>query len=159
MHLQRAILFRRVDGRAVTRIVATVVAAVSLVVASGCGGRAHAQVFDAVVPVDLSNFKITVADHVKPGLVKFELNGVGPTMHEFNVVRTDAAPDVLPLAPDGTVDDQNPHSGFVHLAEREGIDIGGHASLIVRLRPGHYVVYCNMYGHYQAGMHAEVTVS
>jgi uncharacterized cupredoxin-like copper-binding protein len=28
----------------------------------------------------------------------------------------------------------------------------------VRLPPGHYVLYCNMEGHYLAGMHAEVTV-
>jgi uncharacterized cupredoxin-like copper-binding protein len=149
----------RVDRRAVARSLAVVVAAGSLVAASGCGGRAHAEVFDAVVPVDLSNFKITVPAHVKAGVVKFVLRGVGPTMHEFNVVRTDGSASALPLAADGTVDDKSPHPDFVHLAEREGVDIGGHASLIVRLRPGRYVVYCNMYGHFQAGMRAEVTVS
>ena len=124
----------------------------------GCGGAARAETFDAVVPVDLANFKITVPAHVHGGLVKFELTSVGPTMHEFNEVRTDRAPSALPLAADGTVDDQNPHADFDHLAEREGVDIGSHASLVVRLTPGHYVVYCNMYGHYQAGMSAEVTV-
>jgi uncharacterized cupredoxin-like copper-binding protein len=79
-------------------------------------------------------------------------------MHEFVVARTDASAASLPLAANGTVDDHNAHAGFELIAEREGIDIGAHASLTVHLRPGHYVVYCNMYGHYRAGMHAEVTV-
>jgi len=150
---------KRLGGGGVTRLFSVALMAAALGGVSACGGSAHAQTFDSGVPVDLANFKITVPGHVKAGVVKFVLTGSGPTMHEFNVVRTDAAPGALPLAADGTVDDQNPHPGFLHLAEREGIDIGGHASLIVRLRPGHYVVYCNMYGHYQAGMHAEVIVS
>ena len=114
---------------------------------------------DAVVPVQLANFKITMPDHAKAGLVRFDLQGLGPTMHEFNVERTDAKPGGMPLAADGTVDDQNPHDGFTHLTEREGIDMGKSATLTVRLAPGHYVLYCNMDGHYRAGMHAEVTVS
>jgi uncharacterized cupredoxin-like copper-binding protein len=151
--------FGQVEQGGVARTLAVVVAGVSLIAAAGCGGGAHAQTIDAVVPVELSNFKITVPEHVKPGVVKFVLRGVGPTMHEFNVVRTDDSAAALPLAADGTVDDQNPHPGFLHLAEEEGIDIGQRASLVVRMRPGHYVMYCNMDGHYQAGMRTEVTVS
>jgi uncharacterized cupredoxin-like copper-binding protein len=111
-----------------------------------------------VVPIELPNFKIVGPAHVRAGLVKFVLTGVGPTMHEFNVARTDPQ-SALPLAPDGTVDDQVEHRGFEHLAEREGIDIGDHSSLTVQLAPGHYVLYCNMYGHYEAGMHAALVVS
>lgn len=127
--------------------------------AGGCGGSGAQHAAGVVVPVDLANFKIAGAARVRAGLVTFALNGVGPTMHEFNVARTDDAPSALPLAANGTVDDHTLHAGFELIAEREGVDIGDHASLSVQLRPGHYVVYCNMYGHYEAGMHAELLVS
>jgi uncharacterized cupredoxin-like copper-binding protein len=79
-------------------------------------------------------------------------------MHELNIARTDMSSKALPLAADGIIDDQNPHAGFEHLAEAEGIDIGQHASLTVNLTPGHYVLYCNMEGHYMAGMSTDFTV-
>jgi uncharacterized cupredoxin-like copper-binding protein len=130
-----------------------------LMAAAGCGSGRHLDAGAEVVPVDLVNFKIVGPAHVRAGLVEFVLTGVGPTMHEFNVARTDDASSALPQAADGTVDDQTEHRGFQHLAEREGVDIGDHASLTVQLAPGHYVLYCNMYGHYEAGMHAELVVS
>ena len=110
------------------------------------------------MPVDLANFKLTLPTHVRAGVVRFALTGIGPTMHEFVIARTDASPSALPLSADGTVDDHAVHTGFELIAEREGIDIGAHSSLTVHLRPGRYVLYCNMYGHYRAGMHAEVIV-
>jgi uncharacterized cupredoxin-like copper-binding protein len=112
-----------------------------------------------VVPFDLVNFKILGSSQVRAGVVHFVLRGVGPTMHEFNVARTDASAAALPLEADGTVDDQGEHAGFVHLADRVGVDIGDRSSLTVDLAPGHYVLYCNMYGHYQAGMRADLTVT
>ncbi len=126
---------------------------------AGCGGGASAQKPNSVVSFDVANFKIAGPAQLKSGVVEFDLHGLGPTMHEFNVARTDMNPKELPLADDGTVDDQNVHSGFVHVAEREGIDMGRSASLTVALQPGHYVLYCNMDGHYKAGMNLEVIVS
>jgi uncharacterized cupredoxin-like copper-binding protein len=135
-------------------------AGICLVVASaGCRAGGHAEPAAEIVPVDLTNFAIVGPAHVRAGLVRFVLRGVGPTMHEFNVARTDDAPAALPRALDGTVDDQVEHRGFTHIAEREGVDIGDNASLTVQLPPGRYVLYCNMYGHYEAGMHAELVVS
>jgi uncharacterized cupredoxin-like copper-binding protein len=130
-----------------------------IMAAVGCSADRHSDAATEVVPFDLVNFQIVGPAHVRAGLVRFVLTGVGPTMHEFNVARTDEAPAALPLAPDGTVDDQVEHRGFEHLAEREGVDIGDHASLTVQLAPGRYVLYCNMYGHYEAGMRAELVVS
>ncbi len=130
-----------------------------MVLGAGCGGKSRAAGPGVVVPFDLVNFKIVGPPRVRAGVVRFELQGVGPTMHEFNVARTDASAAALPLAADGTVDDQAAHAGFVHVAEREGVDIGDRSSLSVDLSPGHYVLYCNMYGHYQAGMRADLTVT
>jgi len=35
---------------------------------------------------------------------------------------------------------------------------GAHRALTVHLSPGRYVFFCNMEGHYMAGMHTEVVV-
>ena len=131
----------------------------ALLAVVACGSGTTSPPVDAKVPVDLQNFKITTAAHVKAGIIQFDLDGIGPTMHEFNVARTDLDPTKLPLSDDGTVDDQTEHSDFTHIAEREGIDMGEHSMLTVQLKPGRYVLYCNMEGHYQAGMHAEITVT
>jgi hypothetical protein len=112
----------------------------------------------ATARVHLENFKIGVAPTLPAGLTTLAISSSGPTMHELNVVRTERAANALPLAADGTVDDLSPHPDFDHLAEAEGIDIGDHASLTVNLTPGHYVLYCNMEGHYMAGMRASFTV-
>ena len=112
----------------------------------------------AIARVHLQNFKIDIASTVPAGLTTLAISSSGPTMHELNVVRTNRAADALPQAADGTVDDQSPHSDFDHLAEAEGIDIGGHKNMTVNLTPGHYVLYCNMEGHYMAGMATAFTV-
>ena len=126
---------------------------------SACGGQAATRSQATKVGVDEKNFQIDLPTTLHPGRTTFVINGVGPSMHEFNVARTDLDPKDLPLADDGTVDDQNPHDNFVHVAEAEGIDIGTRKTLSVDLSPGTYVVYCNMDGHYQSGMATRVTVS
>jgi uncharacterized cupredoxin-like copper-binding protein len=88
--------------------------------------------------------------------VSASANG-GPTTHEFLVVRTDRAPDKLPLQRDGlTVNEDAP--GIDLLEEAEGLDIDDRRTLTLRLTPGHYVLYCNLEGHYLGGMHAALTV-
>jgi hypothetical protein len=130
------------------------VLALTLVACSG----AKAQPKAAVAHISLRNFHIDVAGTLPAGLTDLAIYSTGPTMHELNIAKTDLGPGDLPLAADETIDDQNPHAGFTHLAEAEGIDIGQHASLTVNLTPGHYVLYCNMEGHYKAGMATEFSV-
>ena len=79
-------------------------------------------------------------------------------MHELAIARTDLAPDALPLAKNSTVDDERDLPGFHKVGEEEGVDLGDHRVKTVRLDPGHYVLYCNMPGHYLAGMHTELVV-
>lgn len=106
----------------------------------------------------LANFKIDAPAQLSAGLTRFVVHGLGPTMHEFNVVKTGDGRKSLPVGPDHLVDDQNPHPDFDHLGEVEGIDIGQAKSLTISLPPGHYVLYCNMDGHYAFGMNADLTV-
>jgi uncharacterized cupredoxin-like copper-binding protein len=112
----------------------------------------------SVVSVLLDDFHVrrTIAT-APPGVVHFQLVNKGPSTHECIVVRTDRAPAQLPLQRDGlTVDEEGP--GVDHLDEAEGLDIGDRRTLTLDLAPGHYVLFCNMEGHYLGGMHAAFTV-
>jgi uncharacterized cupredoxin-like copper-binding protein len=110
------------------------------------------------VKVLLEDFKVrTDAAIVPAGTVSFRLLGQGPTTHEFIVVRTDRPPDKLPLQRDGlTVNEEAP--GFELVDEANGLDIDDRQTLDLRLAPGHYVMYCNLEGHYLGGMYAALTV-
>jgi uncharacterized cupredoxin-like copper-binding protein len=111
-----------------------------------------------LVSVLLDDFHVRRSAAVVPaGLVRFHLVNNGPSTHEFIVVRTDRAPDKLPLQRDGlTVDEEGP--GVDHVDEAEGLDIADRRTLTLSLAPGHYVLFCNMEGHYLGGMHGAFTV-
>ena len=110
------------------------------------------------VNVLLKDFRVRQDVAVVPaGIVSFRILNQGPTSHEFIVVRTDRAPDKLPLQRDGlTVNEEAP--GIDLLDEAEGLDIDDRQTLVLRLAPGNYVMYCNFEGHYLGGMHAAFTV-
>ena len=106
----------------------------------------------------LEDFKIRQDAAVVPaGTVSFRILNEGPTTHEVIVVRTDLAPDELPLQDDGlTVDEEG--EGIKFLEEVEGLDIDDRDTLILDLAPGRYVLYCNLEGHYLGGMYEALTV-
>jgi uncharacterized cupredoxin-like copper-binding protein len=108
--------------------------------------------------VRLEDFKVRPDAAVVPaGTVSFRILNQGPTSHELIVVRTDRAPGKLPLQRDGlTVNEDAP--GIEFLDEVGGLDIDDRQTLVLRLAPGHYVLYCNFEGHYLGGMYAALTV-
>ena len=137
---------------------ALVLAALALAVPLTVARRQAPTPSGTPVNVLLQDFKVRMDAAVVPaGTVSFRLLGQGPTTHEFIVVRTDRSPDKLPLQPDGlTVNEDAP--GIDLLDEAEGLDIDDRQTLALRLAPGHYVMYCNLEGHYLGGMHAALTV-
>jgi Sulfocyanin (SoxE) domain len=138
---------------------AILLALVSLVVPLAAGRRREQpSPPGTVVKVLLDDFHVhRTTAAVPPGRVDFELVNNGPSTHELIVVRTDRAPDKLPLQHDGlTVDEEGP--GVEPVDEAEGLDIADRRTLTLSLAPGHYVLFCNMEGHYLGGMHAAFTV-
>lgn len=140
---------------------AVVVAAVLAVAAAGCsksnsnnsGGGGSGG-----VGATEKDFSISLdASSAKAGSVTFNVKNEGPSVHEFVVFKTDLAPGSLPTGSDGTVDEEG--QGVEHIDEVEDIAAGATQTLTVNLAAGHYVVICNLPGHYQQGMHAELTVS
>jgi uncharacterized cupredoxin-like copper-binding protein len=136
------------------------VAAISLMMASSaCSGGSSSGRSGADLPVKLKDFRIGLARHtLAAGTVSFDIRNPGPSTHEFLIVRTDLPSSRLPLGPDGlTVDEE---SWELDLVEEDAeLDIGAIRVLQVDLSPGHYVLYCNLEGHYLGGMHASLVVT
>jgi uncharacterized cupredoxin-like copper-binding protein len=107
---------------------------------------------EATVLVHLTEFSVTPQTRsVRAGEVTFEAANDGQSPHELAVIKTNKAPGALPVAK-GVADETG------DLGEAEDIDAGSAKSVTLVLKPGHYVLICNLAGHYQAGMHAAFTV-
>jgi uncharacterized cupredoxin-like copper-binding protein len=137
---------------------ALVLAALALAVPLTVARRDEPTPSGTPLNVRLEDFKVRQDAAVVPaGTVSFRILNEGPTTHELNVVRTDRAPEKLPLQRDGlTVNEDAP--GIDFLDDAEGLDIDDRQTLVLRLAAGHYVLYCNLEGHYLGGMHAALTV-
>lgn len=89
-----------------------------------------------------------------PGAVTFKVSNKGKTVHELIVVKTDLKADALPVA-DGKVAED----GLTVVDEVEDVAAGATADLaLTGLAAGHYVIFCNIVGHYSQGMHADFDV-
>jgi uncharacterized cupredoxin-like copper-binding protein len=90
------------------------------------------------------------------GSVTFNVENVGTTLHNFNIVKTDLAPDALPVD-DATfkVDE----SQLDILGASDDLDAGTTDSIEVTLEPGSYVIFCNVPAHYGQGMNTAFTVA
>jgi hypothetical protein len=137
---------------------ALMLAALALVVLLTVERRHEPAPLGTPVNVRLEDFKVRRDVAVVPaGTVSFRILNQGPTSHELKVVRTDRAPDKLPLQRDGlTVNEDAP--GIDLVDEVGGLDIDDRQTLALRMTPGHYVFYCNFEGHYLGGMYAALTV-
>jgi uncharacterized cupredoxin-like copper-binding protein len=137
---------------------ALVLAVLALAVPLTVARRQEPPARGTPVNVLLEDFEVRPdATAVPAGAVSFRILNQGPTSHEVIFVRTDRAPDKLPLQSDGlTVDEEGP--GVELLDEVEGLDIDDRQTLVLDLAAGDYVLYCNLEGHYLGGMHAALTV-
>jgi uncharacterized cupredoxin-like copper-binding protein len=137
---------------------ALVLAALALAVPLTVARRHEPTPRGTAVNVLLEDFEVRQEATVVPaGTVSFLVRNQGPTTHELIVVRTDRAPGKLPLQRDGlTVDEEG--EGIDFLDEVEGLDIDDRQTLVLDLAPGHYVLYCNLEGHYLGGMYEALIV-
>ncbi|HET7027243.1 MAG TPA: sulfocyanin-like copper-binding protein [Candidatus Limnocylindrales bacterium] len=106
-----------------------------------------------------SEFKIELGATTAPaGPVNFQITNGGTIQHEFVVVKTDLAADKLPMKTgESEVDEDN--AALTAVDEVEDIDPKATPTLTVNLPAGHYVVFCNIEGHYAGGMHVDFTTS
>ena len=132
----------------------TVLAVAGLVVAA-CSSSPAETTSSGEVNATLSEWSFDLSASTGPaGEVTFNIQNDGEKTHEFVVVSTDTAADELPV----TADDEVDESQFTPVDEVEDITSGSSATLTVTLEPGHYVILCNLTGHYAKGMAADFTV-
>jgi uncharacterized cupredoxin-like copper-binding protein len=107
------------------------------------------------VRINEHDFGIQAPKAVHPGEITFLVRNQGPDDHELIVAReTRGRP---PLRSDGLTVDEEALSKVI----AGGLEPGAPGSvrrLRVTLRPGRYVLFCNMSGHYLGGMHTVLIV-
>jgi uncharacterized cupredoxin-like copper-binding protein len=123
--------------------------AVALASCSGSGSGATGDVI-----VTLKDFSLAATPGTfAPGPISFGIDNDGPSVHEFVVLRSEDAPDALPVE-NGLI----PEDQIDLVDEVEDIAPGTNASLDVNLDAGDYVLVCNLPAHYEQGMFAAFTV-
>jgi uncharacterized cupredoxin-like copper-binding protein len=121
---------------------------------SGCGGGSSAKPAEQVL-VKEHDFHISAPTVLQAGRVDLTVDNRGPAAHELIVVR--GRPENLPMRTDGlTIDEDAIKSS--EAGALEPANPGASRDLDVDLKPGRYVMFCNMYGHYESGMHTDLVV-
>jgi uncharacterized cupredoxin-like copper-binding protein len=127
----------------------------------GCSPqRSATRTGGKLLAVTERDFRISVAGvsvrpRVSSGDLRLMVSNRGPDTHELLVARIQGSR--LPLRADGlTVDEDAVKPATV--ATLDGGQPGSVRQLRLRLAPGHYVLFCNMAGHYLGGMRTELVV-
>jgi uncharacterized cupredoxin-like copper-binding protein len=142
----------------VTGALLTLAVSVPAVVFAAHAGASTKQVPSATVKVTENEFSITPSTVTVPaGRVKFVVHNTGKVMHEFIVLHTDTAAAAMPInAKSGRTVENG--KGVKDVGEVPDVKAGKTKSNTIKLAPGHYVIACNLSGHYMAGMHLDFTV-
>ena len=90
---------------------------------------------------------------VPAGRVRFKVTNKGAIKHEFVVIKTNLAPDKLPVNGNEADEGVGPSPG-----EIGNLAPGKTGHLAVNLKPGNYVLICNLPGHYKSGQRAGLNV-
>jgi len=125
---------------------------------SGCASGGSNADGTRVVVVE-HDFKITASTvTVRAGIVTLAVENRGPSTHEMNIDESSAGAGALPLRQNGLqVNEES--SSLRNVGSLSGVRVGTTQDLTLRLEPGHYVLFCNLEGHYLGGMHVALDVT
>jgi uncharacterized cupredoxin-like copper-binding protein len=103
--------------------------------------------------VTLSEFKISASPKTaSAGKVTFNVKNTGDMEHEMIIIKTSTAASKLKVAGNNRVSEKG------SVGEVEDLAAGKTKKLTLNLKKGHYVLLCNIPGHYKGGMRADFTV-
>jgi len=126
-----------------------------VLVANACSQGMEPLPSDVNVTVDLKEYAITLSvSSIKAGSIKFGIRNNGTMVHDFDLFKTDLPIDKLPV---DTGSAKVKLDGLV----KQMINISANRSTTITadLTAGRYVIICNVAGHYQLGMRAELQVN
>lgn len=111
---------------------------------------------DTVIKVTMQEnaFQLSSAT-AKVGTVTFDVTNPASNKmkHEMVVIKTDLTEDKLPIK--GTRVDEDK---LKNMGETHDMKPGKTKKLKLKLPAGHYILMCNVPGHYASGMHSSFTV-
>lgn len=94
---------------------------------------------------------------IKAGDVSFSVHNAAMTEeHEMVLVKLKSADQKIPVIESRHRIDE---TQLKSLGEVTDLKPGANGSLKARLSPGSYLLFCNIKGHYEAGMHATLSVT
>ena len=122
--------------------------------------RVQAQTAPATtVQVVHHDYSVTPSQASAPrGTITFAVTNQGQMPHELVILRTDHPSNGLVMDPDGSKAAEDV-PGQKDVGEVEDIAPGATKSGTFDLPPGHYVLLCNLPGHYKLGMATDFTVT
>ena len=94
------------------------------------------------------------ASRAKAGEVEFIVRNKGKLTHEFIVLRTKIPAAKLKPRAEEPAKVEEPGFQF----ELEDVEARGRVTIALPLKKGHYVLLCNIEGHYAGGMFADLTL-
>lgn len=127
---------------------------------------AQSDTTEELVTVVLNDFYVHPnTSQAKAGRLTLKAMNAGPSTHELVILKTDLHPAALPRK------EAKPHRGIVTeylvneentlmetIDEIEEFPAGTSQTKTVVLDPGHYVLFCNIPGHYDKGMYASLHI-
>jgi uncharacterized cupredoxin-like copper-binding protein len=109
--------------------------------------------------VKLADYSFTPSDPtVKSGPLTITAPNGGQIEHELVVYKTNKAAGSLPVKGAEVDEDALKASGATDEGEIQNVAAGQTKSTHFKLTPGHYVMICNVPGHYAQGMYGTITV-
>jgi uncharacterized cupredoxin-like copper-binding protein len=159
------------------QLIAMLVAALAAASIAGCGGgdddtsaataaTENATSTTAGATAAGRHLEIKMGDYffspaaatAKAGKTVIEAPNEGSVEHELVVFRTNMDPAKLPTESGGGVDEEKLDEVAEEAGEVADVEAGETKSGSFDLKPGSYVIFCNIPGHYAQGMYGTLTV-
>jgi hypothetical protein len=120
---------------------------------AACGGGSDGEVGQPIAVTE-RDFEIEAPRQIPSGPVLLEVENEGPIAHALAIIRGGGGRP--PLGENGLVIDWE----WLEPRMIDGLEPEdpGTRTLRLNLRPGRYLLLCNMTAHFQGGMHTEVLV-
>ncbi len=114
----------------------------------------------ATLSIDMGEFFFKPSDpSATAGTTTIEAINTGSVEHELVIFKTNMDPAKLPTEANGEVNEEKMDKIAESAGEIPDVEAGDTKSAQFKLTPGKYVMFCNLPGHYAAGMYGTLTVT